>query len=90
MISELFASYVMVFHTMFPLTTAVIRIIYPHTYIQFLSSKRNMEELMDILRIVHLAYLPGREGWGGVKEWGGVLSGGERQRVSDLLSLMTV
>ncbi|KAF8519444.1 ABC transporter transmembrane region 2-domain-containing protein [Gautieria morchelliformis] len=59
----------------------VDQIIYPHTYAQFISSGRTMAELMGILRVVHLAYLPGREGWDAVKEWGGVLSGGERQRM---------
>lgn len=43
---------------------------------------RTDDELMDILKIVHLAYIPDREGgWETVKEWKDVFSGGEKQRV---------
>jgi ATP-binding cassette subfamily D (ALD) long-chain fatty acid import protein len=59
------------------------RIIYPHSYPQFLQSGRTMEELVEILEAVHLSYLPSREGgWQTRKEWRDVLSGGEKQRVS--------
>ena len=45
---------------------------------------RKDEELMDILRIVHLDYIPKREGgWETKKEWKDVFSGGEKQRVSN-------
>lgn len=68
------------------LTNGVVwirRIIYPHTYPQFLQSGRTMEELMEILEAVHLSYIPSREGgWQTRKEWRDVLSGGEKQRVS--------
>jgi ATP-binding cassette subfamily D (ALD) long-chain fatty acid import protein len=44
---------------------------------------RTDDELLDILKIVHLAYIPDREGgWETVKEWKDVFSGGEKQRVS--------
>jgi ATP-binding cassette subfamily D (ALD) long-chain fatty acid import protein len=45
-------------------------------------SGRDDEDLLEILRHVHLAYLPGREGgFDTRKEWKDVLSGGEKQRV---------
>lgn len=47
---------------------------------------RTDAELMDILEIVHLAYIPDREGgWETKKEWKDVFSGGEKQRVSDIV-----
>jgi ATP-binding cassette subfamily D (ALD) long-chain fatty acid import protein len=58
------------------------RVIYPHSYTQFLQSGRTEAELMQILESVHLAYLPAREGgWATRKEWRDVLSGGEKQRM---------
>lgn len=46
-------------------------------------SGRTDDELMKILEVVRLAYIPGREGgWETVKEWKDVFSGGEKQRVS--------
>lgn len=59
------------------------RIIYPHSYPDFIRSGRSEAELLDILKHVHLAYLPAREGGLDTrKEWKDVLSGGEKQRVS--------
>ena len=47
-----------------------------------MASGRTDEDLMRILELVHLAYLPDREGgWTTQKEWKDVLSGGEKQRV---------
>ncbi|KAI5120609.1 hypothetical protein M0805_008085 [Coniferiporia weirii] len=58
------------------------QIIYPHTYTQFVQAGRTEDELMDILKAAHLAYLPEREGgWAVRKEWRDVLSGGEKQRM---------
>lgn len=58
------------------------RIIYPHSYPEFVESGRTEAELMEILTAVNLAYLPAREGgWSTRKEWRDVLSGGEKQRV---------
>jgi len=59
-----------------------IRIIYPHSYPQFAGAGGTDEDLMEILKYAHLAYIPAREGgWDTVKEWKDVLSGGEKQRV---------
>jgi ATP-binding cassette subfamily D (ALD) long-chain fatty acid import protein len=58
------------------------QVLYPTSYAEYLQSGRTDEELMQILRDVHLAYLPDREGgWETRKEWKDVLSGGEKQRM---------
>jgi len=60
--------------------------IYPHSYAQFLKSGKTKDDLMEILKFVHLAYLPEREGgWATIKEWRDVLSGGEKQRVRGIM-----
>lgn len=38
------------------------RIIYPHSYPDFVQSGKTDDDLLEILRKVHLAYLPEREG----------------------------
>ncbi|RPD65642.1 hypothetical protein L226DRAFT_550601 [Lentinus tigrinus ALCF2SS1-7] len=59
------------------------QIIYPDSYPDFVKSGRTLDELMEILTAVNLAYLPGREGgWTTRKEWRDVLSGGEKQRMA--------
>lgn len=64
------------------------RVIYPHTKEQMIQAGRTDDELLDILKIVHLAYIPDREGgWETVKEWKDVFSGGEKQRVSIYISI---
>jgi ATP-binding cassette subfamily D (ALD) long-chain fatty acid import protein len=61
------------------------QMIYPHSYPEFLQSGTTLEDMMEILRKVHLEYLPEREGgWRTRKEWRDVLSGGEKQRVRPL------
>jgi ATP-binding cassette subfamily D (ALD) long-chain fatty acid import protein len=58
------------------------QMIYPHSYAEFLETGKTEEDLMNILEMVHLRYLPEREGgWLTRKEWRDVLSGGEKQRV---------
>lgn len=58
------------------------QVIYPHSYSEFVESGKTVEDLMGILEMVFLAYLPEREGgWKTRKEWRDVLSGGEKQRV---------
>ena len=55
--------------------TGVFRMIYLHSYAQFLKAGRTKEELMDILRVVCLVYLPEWVGrWVTVKEWQDLLT----------------
>lgn len=66
------------------LSTGSLRdqVIYPYTNPEHQATGRSDEDLMAVLRDVHLAYLPDREGgWETRKEWKDVLSGGEKQRV---------
>ncbi|KAG0209829.1 hypothetical protein BGX28_009935 [Mortierella sp. GBA30] len=59
------------------------QVIYPHSHQDMIKSGRTDEELMTILKHVHLAYIPDREGgWDTVKEWKDVFSGGEKQRMN--------
>jgi ATP-binding cassette subfamily D (ALD) long-chain fatty acid import protein len=61
---------------------SLCRIIYPHTLEDMAKAGRSDDELMDILKVVHLDYIPSREGgWETQKEWKDVFSGGEKQRV---------
>lgn len=58
------------------------QIIYPHSYPDYVAAGRTEAELLEILKYVHLAYLPAREGGLDTrKEWKDVLSGGEKQRM---------
>ena len=62
-----------------PMGTLRDQIIYPE------SSENNCtdEELLELLKIVHLEYLVDREGgWDAVRDWQDVLSGGEKQRIA--------
>ena len=54
-----------------------------------LAAGKTERDLYHILEIVHLAYLPEREGgWDTVKEWKDVFSGGEKQRVHDKTNIL--
>ena len=58
------------------------QVIYPFTYPEHVASGKTDDDLLAILKDVHLAYLPSREGgWETRKEWKDVLSGGEKQRM---------
>ncbi|KAF8631385.1 hypothetical protein AX15_002416 [Amanita polypyramis BW_CC] len=67
------------------------QVIYPDSYADFVHTwgkhssdgvEEGMKKIGEILEMVHLGYLPEREGgWFTRKEWRDVLSGGEKQRV---------
>jgi ATP-binding cassette subfamily D (ALD) long-chain fatty acid import protein len=58
------------------------QVLYPTSYPQYIKSGKIDDDLLQILRDVHLGYLPDREGgWETRKEWKDVLSGGEKQRM---------
>ncbi len=66
------------------------QVIYPFTYPEHEASGKTDEDLLAILKDVHLAYLPSREGgWETRKEWKDVLSGGEKQRMGMALCSTT-
>ncbi|KAG0164622.1 hypothetical protein DFQ28_003375 [Apophysomyces sp. BC1034] len=59
------------------------QVIYPHTHEEMKKSGRTDTELLEILQVVHLEYIPEREGgWETEKEWKDVFSGGEKQRIN--------
>jgi ATP-binding cassette subfamily D (ALD) long-chain fatty acid import protein len=58
------------------------QIIYPHSHAEMIERGRTDSELMEILKLVKLEYIPSREGgWETKKQWKDVFSGGEKQRV---------
>ncbi|KAF8639478.1 hypothetical protein AX17_001498 [Amanita inopinata Kibby_2008] len=67
------------------------QVIYPDSYADFVERwyaekgdlEEGIEKVREILEMVHLGYLPDREGgWFTRKEWRDVLSGGEKQRMA--------
>ena len=53
------------------------QVIYPHTVEEMRQNGRTDDELLAILKVVYLDYIPAREGgWDAVKEWKDVFSGG--------------
>ncbi|KAK2801245.1 hypothetical protein FQN50_007805 [Emmonsiellopsis sp. PD_5] len=58
------------------------QVIYPHTEMDMHENGKSEADLLQVLKDVHLGYLPDREGgWDCRKEWKDVLSGGEKQRM---------
>ncbi|CAG8460002.1 7915_t:CDS:10 [Paraglomus brasilianum] len=59
------------------------QVIYPDTRTQARMKGYDDTKLMELLGVVHLGYIVGREGgWDAVQDWADVLSGGEKQRVA--------
>lgn len=59
------------------------QVIYPHTELDMLEGGRTEAELLHILELAKLGYIPDREGgWDTRKMWKDVLSGGEKQRMA--------
>jgi ATP-binding cassette, subfamily D (ALD), peroxisomal long-chain fatty acid import protein len=53
------------------------QVIYPHSHKDMIAAGRTDDELMEILKVVYLDYIPSREGgWDSIKEWKDVFSGG--------------
>lgn len=66
------------------------QVIYPHSVQQMKDAGRTDEELMEILKIVYLDYIPSREGgWDAVKEWKDVFSGGVYLMLVELCHSLT-
>ncbi|KAM3578263.1 ATP-binding cassette sub- D member 3 [Umbelopsis sp. WA50703] len=66
-----------------PLGTFRDQVIYPDSREDALKRGFDDEQLMELLKVVHLGYLVDREGgWNAVQDWAEVLSGGEKQRVA--------
>ncbi|KAJ3079292.1 hypothetical protein HK102_003876 [Quaeritorhiza haematococci] len=58
------------------------QIIYPHTWADMKQAGKTDQDLLDILKLVYLDYIPVREGgMDAIKEWKDVFSGGEKQRI---------
>ncbi|KAJ1537283.1 hypothetical protein HK096_009535, partial [Nowakowskiella sp. JEL0078] len=58
------------------------QVIYPHSIEEMKENGKTDEDLMRVLDLVYLKYIPEREGgWDSVKEWKDVFSGGEKQRM---------
>ncbi|KAK2742467.1 hypothetical protein FQN57_005358 [Myotisia sp. PD_48] len=59
------------------------QVIYPDTEMDMRERGHNDAHIQEILELVHLGYLPSREGgWDTRKEWKDVFSGGEKQRMA--------
>ncbi|RKP34197.1 ABC transporter transmembrane region 2-domain-containing protein, partial [Dimargaris cristalligena] len=66
-----------------PLGTFRDQVIYPHSHADATARGFADDDLVNLLQVVHLEYLVGREGgWNSIRDWGDVLSGGGKQRVA--------
>lgn len=58
------------------------QIIYPDTYADMINKQITEEDLLKIMRMVHLEHIVERDSFHVVKDWTDILSGGEKQRMA--------
>lgn len=58
------------------------QIIYPDTYADMINKQITEEDLLKIMRMVHLEHIVERDTFHVVKDWTDILSGGEKQRMA--------
>ncbi|XP_018335543.1 ATP-binding cassette sub-family D member 2 [Agrilus planipennis] len=58
------------------------QIIYPDTHVDMINKQISEDDLIRIMRIVHLDHIVERDGFYAVKDWTDILSGGEKQRMA--------
>nr|XP_022899751.1 ATP-binding cassette sub-family D member 2 [Onthophagus taurus] len=58
------------------------QIIYPDTQADMINKQINEDDLMKIMKMVHLDHIVERDGFQIVKDWQDILSGGEKQRMA--------
>ncbi|XP_060534112.1 ATP-binding cassette sub-family D member 1 [Cylas formicarius] len=58
------------------------QIIYPDTYADMINKQVTEQDLLKIMRMVHLEHIVERDSFHEIKDWTDILSGGEKQRMA--------